>query len=82
MTLQNLRYIVEVARCRSFSKAAQSLFMTQSALSAAVRETEEELGIQIFRRTNRGVTLTVDGEDCVRHCRGARPKLCVNLPKV
>lgn len=69
MTLQNLRYIVEVARCRSFSKAAQSLFMTQSALSAAVRETEEELGIQIFRRTNRGVTLTVDGEDCVRHCR-------------
>ena len=63
MTLQNLRYIVEVARCRSFSKAAQSLFMTQSALSAAVRETEAELGNQIFRRTNRGVTLTVDGED-------------------
>ena len=69
MTLQNMRYIVEVARCRSFSAAAQSLFMTQSALSCAVRETEEELGIQIFRRTNRGVTLTVDGEDCVRHCR-------------
>lgn len=69
MTLQNLRYIVEVARCRSFSKAAQALFMTQSALSAAVRETEEELGIQIFHRTNRGVTLTADGEDCVRHCR-------------
>lgn len=69
MTLQNMRYIVEVARCRSFSAAAQTLFMTQSALSAAVRETEDELGIQIFHRTNRGVTLTADGEDCVRHCR-------------
>lgn len=69
MTLQNLRYIVEVARCRSFSQAAQSLFMSQSALSAAVRDTEEELGIRIFRRTNRGVMLTADGEDCVRHCR-------------
>ncbi len=69
MTLQNMRYIVEIAHCLSFSKAAQSLYMTQSALSAAVRETEDELGIQIFHRTNRGVTLTADGEDCVRHCR-------------
>ena len=69
MTLQNLRYIIEVANCRSFSKAAQSLFMTQSALSTAIRDIEDELGIQIFRRTNRGVSLTPDGEDCLRHCK-------------
>ena len=69
MTLQNLRYIIEVANCKSFSKAAQSLFMTQSALSTAVREIEAELGIQIFKRTNRGVDLTVDGEDCLRYCK-------------
>lgn len=69
MTLQNLRYVVEVANSLSFSKAAQSLFMTQSALSAAIRSVEEELGIVIFRRTNRGVQLTPDGEDCVKHCK-------------
>lgn len=69
MTLQNLRYVVEVAASQSFSRAARSLFMTQSALSAAIRDVEEELGITIFRRTNRGVQLTPDGEDCVRYCK-------------
>lgn len=69
MTLQNLRYVVEVANSKSFSRAAQSLFMTQSALSAAIRDVEDELGIRIFRRTNRGVQLTPDGEDCLRYCK-------------
>lgn len=69
MTLQNLRYVVEVANCNSFSKAAKALFMTQSALSAAVKEVEEELGIQVFHRTNRGVSLTLDGEDCLKYCK-------------
>ena len=69
MTLQNLRYIVEVAGCRSFSKAAKNLYMSQSALSSAIREVEEELGIQIFIRTNRGVSLTPDGEDCLKYCK-------------
>lgn len=69
MTLQNLRYIVEIANYKSFSRAAKALFMTQSALSAAVRETEDELGIQIFKRTNRGVSLTADGEDCLKYCK-------------
>lgn len=69
MTLQNLRYVVEVANSQSFSKAACSLFMTQSALSAAIKEVEDELGILIFKRSNRGVQLTPDGEDCVKHCK-------------
>ena len=69
MTLQNLRYVIEVANSRSFSKAAQVLFMSQSALSTAVREVEDELGTRIFLRTNRGVTLTTDGEDCLKYCR-------------
>lgn len=69
MTLQNLRYVVEVANSLSFSKAAQSLFMTQSALSSAVRDIEEELGITIFHRTNRGVQITPDGEDCLKYCK-------------
>ena len=69
MTLQNLRYVVEVANSKSFSRAAQSLFMTQSALSAAVKDVENELGILIFRRTNRGVQLTPEGEDCLKYCK-------------
>ena len=69
MTLQNLRYIIEVANCQSFSKAAQNLFLSQSTLSTAIRETEEELGIRIFVRSNRGVTLTPDGEDCIKYCK-------------
>ena len=69
MTLQNMRYIVAVAQYRSVSRAAAALYMTQSALSAAVKDAEEELGIQIFVRTNRGVTLTSDGEDCLRYCQ-------------
>ena len=48
MTIQNLRYIIEIARCNSISKAAKSLFMTQSAISAAVKETEDELGNTVY----------------------------------
>ena len=69
MTLQNLRYVVEVANSKSFSRAAQSLFMTQSALSSSIKDIETELGITIFKRTNRGVMLTPDGEDCLKHCK-------------
>lgn len=69
MTLQNMRYIIAVAKHQSVSRAATALYMTQSALSAAIRDAEEELGIQIFLRTNRGVILTPDGEDCLRYCQ-------------
>lgn len=69
MTLQALRYIIEIAECKSFSSAARNLFMTQSALSSAVKEMEGELGVQIFKRTNRGVSLTAEGEDCLKYCK-------------
>lgn len=69
MKLQYMRYIVEIAKHNSLSGAAAALYMTQSALSAAVKDVEEELGIQIFVRTNRGVFLTPDGEDSLRYFR-------------
>lgn len=75
MTIQNLRYIIEIARCNSISKAAKSLFMTQSAISNAVKETEAELGIQIFNRTSHGVTLTFDGEDFLPYCKEVVAKM-------
>ena len=50
MTLQQLRYIVEVSKCSTISKAAQSLFLTQPTLSKAIKDLEEELGICILER--------------------------------
>lgn len=69
MTLQNLKYIINISNCCSFSKAAKQLFVSQSTLSAAVKEVEQHLGITIFHRTNRGVTLTKDGEDFIRYAK-------------
>lgn len=63
MTLQQMNYIMEIDRCGSMNKAAQSLFVSQSALSSAILEVEKELGITIFRRSNRGIALTEDGRE-------------------
>lgn len=69
MTLQQMRYIIAIANCKSFSEAAKRLFVSQSTLSTAVKEIEKNLGITIFKRNNRGVTLTWDGEDLIRYIR-------------
>ena len=69
MTLQNLKYAIEISNCHSFSEASKHLFVSQSTLSAAIRDIEEDLGIQIFHRTNRGVTLTYDGEDFIKYAK-------------
>ena len=58
-----MNYLVEIYRCGSMNKAAQNLFVSQSAVSAAIRELEEELGIRIFHRSNRGIALTEDGRE-------------------
>ena len=63
MTLQQMNYILEIDRSGSMNKAAQSLFVSQSALSSAILEVEKELGIPIFRRSNRGIMLTDDGRE-------------------
>lgn len=65
MTLLQMRYILEVDRCGSMNRAAQDLFVSQSALSTAILEVEKELGITVFRRSNRGVVLTEEGRELV-----------------
>ena len=52
-------------RCGSINRAAQSLFISQSALSTAIAEVEKELGITVFHRTNRGDSLTDDGRSLI-----------------
>ena len=63
MTLLQMSYILEIDRCGSINRAAQNLFVSQSALSSAIAEVEKELGITIFHRSNRGVALTEDGRE-------------------
>jgi DNA-binding transcriptional LysR family regulator len=62
MNLQQLRYVLAVAETRSFTRAAESLFVVQSALSQQVRKLEDELGVPVFNRTTRSVSLTPAGE--------------------
>lgn len=52
----------EVGKCKSFSKAAKELYMTQPAVSQAIMQLEGELNIRLFTRTYRGVTLTNEGK--------------------
>lgn len=63
MTFQQLNYVVEIFRCGSINKAAHKLLLSQSGISTAVRELEEELGIQFFVRSNRGVEFTPEREE-------------------
>ena len=65
MTLLQMYYILEIDRSGSMNKAAQRLFLSQSALSSAILEVERELGITVFHRSNRGISLTEDGKELV-----------------
>lgn len=69
MTLQQLKYIIKIVECGSITEAARQLYITQPSLSTAVKELEEELGIEIFYRTNKGVSLTTDGSEFLSYAR-------------
>ncbi len=69
MTLQQLRYAITIADCNSMNKAAQTLFISQPSLSAAIRDLENEIGITIYKRTNRGITITPEGEEFLGYAR-------------
>lgn len=63
MTLQQLRYAVEVANRGSMNEAAKKLFVSQPSLSNAIRELEREIGISIFDRTNQGILVSAEGKE-------------------
>lgn len=69
MTLTQLRYAITVANSNSLNEAARELFISQPSLSTAIRELEEETGTQLFRRTNRGITVTPEGEEFIGYAR-------------
>jgi LysR family hydrogen peroxide-inducible transcriptional activator len=65
MTLTELQYVVAVARERHFGRAAERVFVTQPALSFAIKKLEEELGTTIFERRQARIELTALGEQIV-----------------
>ena len=69
MTLQQLLYTISIAKNKSMNKAAEELFVSQPSLSAAIKELEEEIGIELFLRSNRGVVITPEGEEFLAYGR-------------
>lgn len=69
MTLQQLKYADAVAACGSVSEAARRLFVTQPTLTESIRALEEELRIAIFTRSNRGITVTREGDEFLASTR-------------
>ena len=69
MTLQQLHYAITISEAGSLNKAAEILYVAQPSLSSAVQELERELGITIFHRSGRGVTLTNDGTEFISYAR-------------
>lgn len=69
MTLQQLYYCIAVAENGSMNKAAEKLFISQPTLTSAIRELENEIGIQIFLRTSKGVYLTNEGQEFIIYAR-------------
>ena len=69
MTLQQLRYIVEVAETGNITEAARRLFISQPSLTNAIHELEKEMQITIFNRTNKGVSVSGDGDIFLSYAR-------------
>lgn len=62
MEIDQVRYVLSVAKKQNFSRAAEELFISQPALSLRIMKLEKELGVHLFRRTHQGVVLTDEGE--------------------
>lgn len=69
MTLQQLKYVITVAETGTITEAAARLFITQPSLTNAIHELEKEMKIVIFNRTNKGISLSKEGENFLGYAR-------------
>lgn len=69
MTLQQLKYISTVAEKSSLTEAAKELYITQPSLTKSIKELEAEMGITIFDRTNKGISVSKDGKVFLAYAR-------------
>lgn len=84
MTFQQLLFAVEVSKTDSFNKAAEQLYTHQSNVSTVIKQLEDELGIMIFERTKKGVSLTESGREFIGYAQEIidRMKLVENMYEV
>lgn len=69
MNLRDLKYLVTVAETGHFGKAARRCYVSQPTLSSQIKKLEDQLGVTVFERTNRSVTVTPVGEKIIDHAR-------------
>ena len=69
MTLQQLKYIITVAETGTITEAANKLYISQPSLTNAIHELEKEMNIVIFNRTNKGISLSKEGDDFLGYAR-------------
>ena len=69
MTIQQLKYTITIANQGSFNKASEVLYISQPSLTGSIKELEKELGITIFYRSGKGVTLTNEGVEFLAYAR-------------
>ena len=71
MTILQLKYVIAIAGSTSMREAASKLFVSQPALSATIHELEEELGIKIFDRNNKGISISEQGNEFLTYAKQA-----------
>ena len=81
MTIQQLHYAITISELGSLNKASEVLYVSQPSLTSAMQELERELGITIFYRSGRGVTLTSEGEDFLSYARAVYQQYAQLLEK-
>ncbi|MFR9307390.1 MAG: LysR family transcriptional regulator, partial [Lachnospiraceae bacterium] len=69
MDTKNLKYFVGVAQYGSINQAAKAMYISQPQLSHIIKSIEEEVGFDLFQRTNQGSRLTRNGESFLAHCK-------------
>jgi LysR family hydrogen peroxide-inducible transcriptional activator len=69
MNLRDLKYLIAVAETEHFGHAASRCFVSQPTLSGQIKKLEQELGVTLFERTNRSVSITPIGSEIVRHAK-------------
>lgn len=65
MKSEHLHYLTEIDKCNSISVAAQKLYLSQASLSTILKNVEDEIGFEVFRRVHTGVRITPEGEEAL-----------------
>ncbi|MED4729218.1 LysR family transcriptional regulator [Aneurinibacillus migulanus] len=75
MDIRQLEFFAEVARHKSFTRAAEQLLVAQPAISKSIKKLEEEVGLILFNRSERKVSLTAEGEALLKHAESILDQL-------